>query len=171
MSTTQPTPEPTPARPAPPADAPPAPDGPPGLDRPPGPESGPEPASIGSFPPPPPLPVFPEIPRAARRETPRASSMAMAYGVALEFATYLGVCTAAGWAADTYLVGSGRRWTIFGAIFGLIGGGYRTWRGAKKLFEAMDRDDERARSGRAGPGRRGVDPGAGAGPTPPPSGG
>ncbi len=78
----------------------------------------------------------------AAREKPTGptttSSMSIAYGLAFELGVYLIVCTAAGWLADRYLVGSGRTWTLVGAGFGLVGGMIRTIRGAAKMYKAMD---------------------------------
>ncbi len=66
------------------------------------------------------------------------SSMSVAYGLAFELGAYLIVCAGAGWLVDTYAIGSGRTWTVVGAMFGLVGGMVRTIRGASAMYKAMD---------------------------------
>ena len=66
------------------------------------------------------------------------SSMSVAYGLAFELGVYLIVCAGAGWLVDTYAIGSGRTWTVVGAMFGLVGGMVRTIRGASAMYKAMD---------------------------------
>ncbi len=79
------------------------------------------------------------------------SSMSVAYGLAFELGVYLLVCTGAGWLVDTYVVGSGKTWTLVGAGFGLVGGMVRTIRGAAKMYKAMDGPPGGTASDRARP--------------------
>ncbi|HLP83249.1 MAG TPA: AtpZ/AtpI family protein [Phycisphaerales bacterium] len=90
------------------------------------------------------MPAFPEtaqlrdrareagfIPKAIKPTN--MSGLSKGYALAIEFLVFLLVCGGAGWAIDTYVVGSGSLWTVIGGAFGLCGAIYRAYKASQSL--------------------------------------
>lgn len=56
-----------------------------------------------------------------------------AYGIAVEFVVYIGVCAGLGWLVDRYVIGGGQTGLIVGGAFGLVGATIRIVRAMGRL--------------------------------------
>lgn len=81
------------------------------------------------------------------------ASTGRAYGIAIEFVVYIGVCAGIGWLVDRYVVGSAQTWTIVGLAFGLIGATIRIMKAVGKMTSGPKKPGPPAGGGAVGESR------------------